>query len=103
MSAGSLFDSDTKKGPDFKMVVIAAAAFIVLAAAGYTAYWLSSPVPPDFAEMHAAEIRESMVFMLAQTSFSGDEFRRQLLGKGNIEKYAWREKQAYFTFPETDE
>jgi hypothetical protein len=41
--------------------------------------------------------------MLAQTSFSGEDFRRQLLGKGNLEKYKWREKEAYFTFPETGE
>ena len=103
MSAGSLFDSDTKKGPDLKLVLIAAVAFLVLGGAAYTAYRLSAPVPPDFAEIHAAEIREGMIFMLAQTSFSGEDFRQQLLGKGRIAKYAWREKQAYFTFPETAE
>ena len=103
MSAGSIFDSDEKRGPNLKMVFIAAAAFIVLAAAGYTAYRLSSPAPPDLAEIHAAEIREAMVFMLAQPSFSGDEFRQQILGKGRIEKYRWREREAYFTFPDTAE
>jgi hypothetical protein len=103
MSAGSIFDSDEKRGPNLKMVFIAAAAFLVLAGAGYTAYWLSSPTPPDPAESHAAEIREVLVFMLAQPSFSGEEFRQQLLGKGKIEKYRWREKEAYFTFPETAE
>jgi hypothetical protein len=103
MSAGSLFDSDIKKGPDLKLVLIAAVAFLVLAGAGYTAYRLSAPATPDFAELHAAEIREGMIFMLAQTSFSGEDFRHQLLGKGRIAKYAWREKQAYFTFPETGE
>jgi hypothetical protein len=101
MSAGSLFDSDTKKGPDVKLVLIAVVAFVVLAGAGYAAYRLSAPEPPDFAAIHAAEIREGMIFMLAQPSFSGDEFRQQILGKGRIAKYAWREKQAYFTFPET--
>lgn len=103
MSAGSIFDSDTKKGPDIKIVLIGIAAFVVLAGAGCFAYWLSSPEPPNFAEINASEIRESLVFMLAQGSFSGEEFRTQLLGKGRLEKYAWREKQAYFTFPETDE
>jgi hypothetical protein len=44
-----------------------------------------------------------MIFMLVQTSFSGDDFRQQLIGKARIAKYAWREKQAYFTFPETGE
>src|SRR5688500_10163123 len=103
MSAGSLFDSETKTGPDVKLVLIAVVAFVVLTGAGYAAYILSAPPPPDFEQLHAAEIRESMVFMLAQTSFSGDEFRYQLLGKGNLEKYAWRDKRAYFTFPETGE
>jgi hypothetical protein len=103
MSAGSLFDSEKKKDPGAKIVLIAAAAFLMLAGAGYAAYKFSSPVPPDPAEISASEIRESMVFMLAQPSFSGEEFREQLLGKGRIVKYAWQEKQAYFTFPETNE
>lgn len=103
MSAGSLFDPDTKRGPNIKIIIIAFAAFAVLASAGYAAYWISSPPPPDFDKILAAEIRENMIFMLAQPSFSGEEFREQMLGKGRIAKYAWREKQAYFTFPETTE
>jgi hypothetical protein len=103
MSAGSLFDSDTKRGPDKKLVLIAAVSLLFLAGAGYTAYRFTAPPPPDLAAIHAAEIREAMIFMLAQTSFSGDDFRQQLLGKARLAKYAWREKQAYFTFPETGE
>jgi len=103
MSAGSIFDSETKSRFDGKIALIAIVAFLVLGGAGYLAYRLSAPPPPDFAGLHAAEIREGMIFMLVQTSFSGDDFRQQLLGKGHIAKYAWREKQAYFTFPETGE
>lgn len=103
MSSGSLFDSDEKQGPNFKIILIGVATFLVLGAAGYTAYWLSSPPPPDLAGIHANEIRETIAFMLAQPSFSGEEFRQQLLGKGRLEKYRWREKEAYFTFPETGE
>ncbi|HVF30945.1 MAG TPA: hypothetical protein VNA22_08240 [Pyrinomonadaceae bacterium] len=103
MSAGSIFDSDEKSGSNLKMAVIAIGVFLVLAGAGYAAYWLSSPPPPDVAGMRASEIREAMVFMLAQPSFSGEEFRQQILGKGKIEKYRWREKEVYFTFPETPE
>ena len=103
MSAGSIFDSETKSRFNGKMALIAIVAFLVLGGAGYLAYRLSAPPPPDFAGIHAAEIREGMIFMLVQTSFSGDDFRQQLLGKGRIAKYAWREKQAYFTFPETGE
>jgi hypothetical protein len=103
MSVGSIFDSEEKSGSNFKTILIAIAAFLVLAGAGYAAYWISSPPPPDFVAINAAEIRESMVVLLAQPSFSGNELREQLLGKGRIVKYAWREKQVYFTFPETPE
>ncbi|HKX85007.1 MAG TPA: hypothetical protein VJL58_12365 [Pyrinomonadaceae bacterium] len=103
MSDGSLFDTEKKRDPGSKIVLIALAAFVFLAGAGYAAYKFSSPAPPDPAEISASEIRESMVFMLAQPSFSGEEFREQLLGKGRLVKYAWQEKLAYFTFPETPE
>ena len=103
MPAGSIFESEEKTGSNSKTIVIAVAAFLVLAAAGYLAYWISSPPPPDLDAINAAEIRESMVFLLAQPSFSGEELREQLLGKGRIAKYKWREKEVYFTYPETDE
>jgi hypothetical protein len=103
MSAGSLFDHDTKSGPSKTIYLIAVLAFLVLAGAGYGFYWYSSPIPTDPKEILAAEIRENTVLMLAQPSFSGEEFRQQILGKGRLVKYAWREKVAYFTFPETPE
>lgn len=103
MAAGSLFDSESEKGSNLKIYAIAIAAFLVLAGVGYGFYWYSSPVPVSGKDIFAAEITESAIVLLAQPSFSGDEFRRQLLGKGTIVKYAWREKQVYFTFPETGE
>ncbi|MGB7209766.1 MAG: hypothetical protein WBD27_13970 [Pyrinomonadaceae bacterium] len=101
MSAGSLFDSDSDKASNLKIYAIALAAFAVLAGVGYGFYWYSSPVPVSGEDVFAAEIRENTVVLLAQPTFSGDEFRQQLLGKGRIVKYAWREKIVYFTFPET--
>ncbi len=103
MSAGSIFDSETKSGPGASIFLIAAAAFLFLAAVGYGLYWYTSPIPADPKEVLAAEIKESMVLLLAQPTFSGDEFRAQLLGRGRLEKYAWREKTAYFTYPESPE
>lgn len=101
--SSSLFDDEGKKGGSYTIVIVAVLAFLVLGGVAYGLYWYTSPIPPDPAMMASAEIRESMVFMLAQPSFSGQEFREQLLGKGRLEKYRWREKEAYFTFPETDE
>lgn len=103
MASGSIFDSEEKSGPGAKVYLIALLAFLLLGGVGYGLYWYSSPIPTDPKEFLAAEIKESAVLMLAQPSFSGDEFRAQLLGKGRLEKYAWREKVAYFTFPETEE
>jgi hypothetical protein len=98
-----LFDDESKKGGSYTIVIVAVLAFLLLGGVAYGLYWYTSPIPPDPAVIASAEIRESMVFMLAQPSFSGQEFREQLLGKGRLEKYRWREKEAYFTFPETDE
>lgn len=103
MSAGSIFDSETKSGPGKGIYLIAVLAFLVLGGIGYGLYWYTSPMPVDPKEVVAAEIKESVVLLLAQPTFSGDEFRSQLLGRGRLEKYAWREKTAYFTYPESPE
>lgn len=103
MSAGSIFDSDTKSGNGKTIYIVAGLAFVFLAAVAYGLYWYTSPVPVDPKEVVAAEIKESAVLLLAQPTFSGDEFREQLLGRGRLEKYAWREKMAYFTYPEGPE
>lgn len=101
MSAGSIFDSETKSGPGKGIYLIALLAFLVLGGIGYGLYWYTSPIPADPKDILAAEIRDNTVLLLAQPSFSGEEFREQILGKGRLIKYAWREKVAYFTFPET--
>ncbi len=103
MSSGSLFEHETKKGlgPGKVIYLIGLLAFLVLGGVGYGLYWYTSPIPTDPKEVLAAEIRETTVLLLAQPSFSGEEFRQQILGKGRLIKYAWREKVAYFTFPET--
>lgn len=103
MSAGSIFDSEKKSGPGKAIYLIAVLAFLILAGVGYGFYWYSSPVPVDPKTIIAAEIKEAAVLLLAQPTFSGDEFRQQLLGRGRLEKYAWREKVAYFTYPESSE
>ncbi len=103
MASGSLFETEERSGTNVKAILIAIAAFVFVGAAGYGAYRYTAPPPPDFAAIKSAEVRESMVYLLAQPSFSGEELRTQLLGIGRLEKYRWREKEVYFTFPETPE
>lgn len=103
MADGSLFDSEAKSGSGKTMFLIGLAALLLVGGIAYGMYWYSSPVPPDPKDLLANEIRENTVFLLAQPSFSGQEFREQILGKGRLEKYAWQEKDAYFTYPEVDD
>lgn len=101
MSSGSLFDEDASKGPNFTIAVVAVLAFLLLGGVGYGLYWYTSPIPPDPAEVYAAEIRDNTVIMLSQYTFTGDDANRQVFGKGRVVKYNAFKKEAYFTFPET--
>ncbi|MDM7924143.1 MAG: hypothetical protein QUS14_17795 [Pyrinomonadaceae bacterium] len=99
----TLFNSSTTKGPSSTIYIVVIAAFLLFGGVGYGLYRYTAPAPPDMSAIRSAEIKETMVFLLAQPSFSGDEFREQLLGRGRIAKYAWKEKQVYFTYPEASE
>ena len=65
MSAGSIFDSETKSGSGTTIYLIAVLAFLVLGGIGYGLYWYTSPMPVDPKEVVAAEIKESVVLLLA--------------------------------------
>jgi transglutaminase-like putative cysteine protease len=106
MAAGSIFDEEPKNGSGSKVALIAIVALVVFAGVGYGVYLYTSPPvagPPDRALIEAVETREAYLFLLAQPSFSGDEFRQQVLGKGRVTSFAWKRKEVYFTFPETPE
>ncbi|MFN6962205.1 MAG: transglutaminase-like domain-containing protein [Pyrinomonadaceae bacterium] len=83
--------------------MIAFIAFVILAGSGFTLYWLSKPVEKTRDEVLAADIRDNAVLMLALPGFSGEEFRRQLIGKANIVKFVISKKDVYFSYPEGDE
>ncbi|HTK38500.1 MAG TPA: transglutaminase-like domain-containing protein, partial [Pyrinomonadaceae bacterium] len=54
---------------------------------------------PTADEVLGKEIRDTTVMMLAQPSFSGEDFRQQILGNGRLVKYVRSLKDAYFTYP----
>jgi hypothetical protein len=100
MSTGSIFDSESEKhGPNLTMAVIGLIAFVVLCGAGIGLYFYTKPVPRSSEEARAEEIRDTTVMMLAQPTFSGEDFRQQVLGKGRLVKFVRSLKDAYFIFP----
>src|SRR4051812_1062525 len=100
MSAGSIFDSESeKRGPNFKIVAIAVVALIVFCSAAVGLYFYTKPIPRTSDEARAQEIRDTTVMMLAQPTFSGEDFRQQVLGKGRLVKFVRSLKDAYFIFP----
>jgi hypothetical protein len=100
MAAGSIFDSESeKRGPNFKIIAIALVALIVFCGAATAVYFYTKPTPRSSEEARAEEIRNTTVLMLAQPTFSGEEFRQQVLGKGRLVKFVRSLKDAYFIFP----
>ena len=102
MSSGSIFDSETKGSSNAKTILIAAAAFVVICGSAYGLFRWSTPAKVTDDEILTDEVRETAVLMLDYTTFSGDEFREQILGKGRLERYVKVNDEAFFTFPQTD-
>jgi len=99
----SLFDSESKKSSNWKLFLIGFLVLIVIFSTAFGLYWRSIPTAKTAEEFLAEDIRDSTVFMLAQPTFSGDEFKKQILGKGNLLRFKWREREAYFSYPESEQ
>lgn len=100
MSAGSIFDAESeRRGPNVKIVAIGLMAFVVLCSSAVGLYFYTKPVPRSADEALAEEIRDTTVLMLSQPTFSGEDFRGQILGKGRLVKFVRTLRDAYFTFP----
>jgi hypothetical protein len=100
--SGSLFDSEANRSSNWKIYLIGCIALIVVCAAVYTAYLYSVPVEKTRAERIAEEIRDTTVPMMAQPLFAGADFAPQILGKGRLQRYDWRSKEVYFSFPQAE-
>ncbi|MBK8147295.1 MAG: transglutaminase domain-containing protein [Acidobacteria bacterium] len=103
MSTPSLFDAEPKRSGNAKAFLIAVVVFVAVFGTAAGLYFFSKPKAKTDAERLAEEVRDSTVMMLAQPTFSGDEFASQVLGKGKFERLDWKTKEAYFTFPKTDQ
>lgn len=102
MSSG-IFDSEPRKSSNWKMFVIGFLVLTVVFSTAFGLYWSSKPREKTAEEFLAEEIRDSTVLMLAQPIFSGDEFEKQILGKGRFEWFDWKKREAYFSFPEAEQ
>jgi hypothetical protein len=100
MASGSIFDSESeKRGPNYKIIAIAFVALLVFCSAATAIYFYTKPIPESPEKARAEEIRNTTVLMLAQPTFSGEDFRQQILGKGRLVKFVRTLKDAYFIFP----
>ncbi|MEP6902610.1 MAG: hypothetical protein ABJA66_12715, partial [Actinomycetota bacterium] len=102
MSSRSIFDSESNKSSSWKMFLIGFLVLIVVFSAAFGFYWAGKPREKTSDEWLAEEIRDSTVMMLAQPTFSGDEFEKQILGKGRFQRFDWKKREAYFSFPQAE-
>ena len=103
MSAGSIFESEEKRGGNFKIFAIAFIALVVMCGSGFGLYWYSKPAERSYDDVVGDEVRDTTVLMLAQPGFTGESFQEQVLGKGRLVKFVWSLKDAYFVYPESDD
>ena len=99
MSSGDLFESHTKRNINPKAWLIGVVALILLGGSAYLIYLFSIPVGPTSDELLTADVRETTVMLLDYGTFSGDEFRSQVLGKDRLERYIKVNDEAFFTYP----
>ncbi len=103
MAESTLFNKETQKS-SYKFVII----FIVLIIAAFgSAYgiWKYISYEPEISDEQIAEwkTRDSIVMLLAQPTFSGEEFRNQILGDARLQKFVIDKKEVYFSLPESGE
>ncbi|MGB7202730.1 MAG: hypothetical protein WBD16_10720 [Pyrinomonadaceae bacterium] len=103
MPSGELFESQSRRSIDFKLIAIGAIALVLLCGGAYALFLYNSPTKMTAEQILAQDIRDNTVILLDYSRFTGDEFREQILGKGRLETFNRRDKDAYFTYPESEE
>ncbi len=101
--SNSLFEEKQEKSFN-KFTVI----FVVLAVAVFGsvfAFYKYATFEPEVteAEINAIKTRDAVTMLLAMPGFSGDEFRRQVLGNVRVQRYYLDKKEIYFSAPESGE
>lgn len=100
MSTGSLFEEEKKSSLPRVFLVIGLIVLLIAAAVGFYAYRSNQERVKVAKDVRAEEnFRDTAINMLSHSTFSGDEFRSQLLGKGRLERYERVNSDLYFTYP----
>ncbi len=107
MATNTLFDSENQKSSK-KPLIILAALVIVFAAGGFGLWKYTNHVEKEAKavatqQLANEQMRDSIVMLLAQPRFSGEQFREQMIGNARLQKFSIREKEAYFSLPESNE
>jgi hypothetical protein len=102
MSSGSLFDSESNKSSSWKIFLIGFLVLVVVCSTAFGLYWRGKPREKTSEEWLAEDIRDSAVMMLAQPTFSGDEFEKQILGKGRLQWFDRKKREVYFSYPQAE-
>lgn len=103
MSSPSLFEAEPRRSGKGRMAIIALVVFVAVVGSVAGLYYLSKPRERTETEKLAEEVRDSTILMLAQPTFSGDEFETQILGKGRLDWFDWKSREAYFTYPKAEQ
>lgn len=101
--ADDLFGSYEKSSVNIKSVAIGFVALILIVGAVYGAVQYFRPLPPSADAITARQIRDNTILLLDHQTFSGEEFRQQVLGRGVLHRYVKVNDEAFFSYPESPE
>ena len=103
MSSENLFYPQAHGSSNRKMFLIGIIVLIAVSVSAYALYLFSKPVEKSGQAILEEQIRDSTVMLLAQPTFTGKDFSSQILGKGRLQRFDWRKKEAYFSFPQANQ
>jgi hypothetical protein len=98
-----LFGSYEKSGINIKAIAIGFFALVLIVGAVYGAAQYFKPLPPSEDAVLARQIRDNTILLLDYETYSGDEFRKQVLGRGVLHRYVKVNDEAFFSYPESSE
>ncbi len=100
MSTGSLFEAEKKSSLPRVFLIIGLIVVALAGAVGFYAYRSNQAKVRVARDVKAEEnLRDTVVVMLSYYKYSGDELRKQILGKGRLEKFERVNQDLYFTYP----